>query len=454
MDDLRHGGAPVPPARLDGLVITETDDAVLLYDTGKHHIHHLNATAAAVWRLLDGRHTLADLVRLAGHELGTPADTATVRLALTKLDDAGLLRTPLPNGLRMTRMSRRTLLRGVGAAGVVAIPAIASTTAPAAAAQISTGCSCESDSDCGGPCSPWCDTDGVCKSRQCGSKCGGSDECADLAACTECRDSACQEPQGGEVCDAIPCKDDTPCTATCPYCVNDYCSDNACDKTCDGSADCPGTKCPDCVEGFCGALNVCDNRTCKSDAECTVGCPDCLDGYCGTLVEVCGTIPCKDDVPCSETCPYCVNDYCHGDVCGRLCSDASECISATCPYCSNGICSSQDIETCDSRKCGDDDDCPSAACPDCVAGTCGNRVEVCNQECTGSEYCANGTDGCTACQQVKSPDGERWECRNPGAPIAPAAESRRVTLESTETATAVATETPPSGGTPVGEPPE
>ncbi len=120
-------------ARFEHLVVTETADEVLLYDTEKHHIHHLNATTAAVWRHCDGTRSFGDLARLAGRELGAEVDEATVRLALTRLDGAGLLRDSLPADLRMSRMSRRGFIQRAGVAAAVAVPAIVSTTATASA---------------------------------------------------------------------------------------------------------------------------------------------------------------------------------------------------------------------------------------------------------------------------------------------------------------------------------
>jgi hypothetical protein len=65
---------------------------------------------------------------------------ATVRLALTKLDEAGLLAVPLLVDLRMSRMNRRTFLQRSAIAGAVAVPAIVSTTAPAAAQSPEGSC--------------------------------------------------------------------------------------------------------------------------------------------------------------------------------------------------------------------------------------------------------------------------------------------------------------------------
>ena len=129
-----------PIARYENLVVTEAAGEVLLYETDKHHIHHLNATTAAVWRLCDGIHTVEDLSRLAGEALGSVVDDTTVRLALTKLDDAGLLAEPLAVEMRVSRMSRRAFMQRAGVAGAIAVPAIVSTTAAVSAQSPDDGC--------------------------------------------------------------------------------------------------------------------------------------------------------------------------------------------------------------------------------------------------------------------------------------------------------------------------
>jgi hypothetical protein len=132
MDD--HGS--LPTARVSGLVITEAADEVLDYDTERHDIHHLNQATTVVWRMLDGRRSVDELIRLARIELGNAVDDTAVRLALTKLDDANLLDGPLAYEVRVSSQSRRKFLKRAAIAGA-AVPLIASVTARTAAASLS-----------------------------------------------------------------------------------------------------------------------------------------------------------------------------------------------------------------------------------------------------------------------------------------------------------------------------
>jgi len=153
VDGQRHES--IPTARVSGLVITEAADEVLVYDTERHHIHHLNHTSAVIWRLLDGRRTVSDVVREARPQLGGEFTGLAVQEALTKLDEASLLDGPLADEVRLSGQSRRRLMKRAALAGAVAT--IVSITAPMAASAGSPpctgdmralGCPCDKNSQC------------------------------------------------------------------------------------------------------------------------------------------------------------------------------------------------------------------------------------------------------------------------------------------------------------------
>lgn len=116
-----------PVAHHVHLVTTETADEVLVYDRRNNHIHHLNATAASVWHRCDGDHSVECIAR----ESGMTVDS--VRLALEKLADANLLDGTGPVEAEVTSPSRRRFLKKAAVAGGIALPVIASISAPAAA---------------------------------------------------------------------------------------------------------------------------------------------------------------------------------------------------------------------------------------------------------------------------------------------------------------------------------
>jgi hypothetical protein len=122
----------IPSARYEGLVSSDLGAETLVYDLERHAVHHLNEVSATVWRQCDGQRTL---VELAG---ACDLKTETVQLALGKLASANLLAGDLPVGMRVPGQSRRALLKKAAIAGV-AVPLVASVTAPQAAANHSQG---------------------------------------------------------------------------------------------------------------------------------------------------------------------------------------------------------------------------------------------------------------------------------------------------------------------------
>lgn len=120
----------LPVARRSDLVVSAAAADVLAYDQLAHHIHHLNPVAAAVWRACDGTHDVEDLASRASATTNEAVTEASIHLALAQLDDANLLEHPLAPELTSTRETRRSLLRK---AGLAAVPAIISVSAPSAA---------------------------------------------------------------------------------------------------------------------------------------------------------------------------------------------------------------------------------------------------------------------------------------------------------------------------------
>jgi hypothetical protein len=177
--------AIVPAAKFNGLVVTETADEVLVYDTERHHIHHLNRTTAAVWRACDGRRVVADLAQAASEQLGAAIDGEVARFAVGKLANAGLLASPLDPRRRGAGRSRREMLRWA-AAGGVALPVIASVSVPAAAFSDSCNDPCGKQSDCAVGCLNCIDH--RCVADQCGLPCEGDRNCTRLHGnCTKCQ---------------------------------------------------------------------------------------------------------------------------------------------------------------------------------------------------------------------------------------------------------------------------
>lgn len=150
-----------PVARKQGLVIQELPDEVLVYDLDRDRAHCLNRTAAFVWQRCNGRNTTAQIARTLGRQFDCAVDEKIVWLALDQLGKNHLLdRQPSPPPALMG-MNRRAMVRALGLAAIVAIPAVTSIVAPTpaqAATCLPPGSSCSTGTEC---CSGICD--GVCQ---------------------------------------------------------------------------------------------------------------------------------------------------------------------------------------------------------------------------------------------------------------------------------------------------
>lgn len=186
MGDGRGSGAPLPRALQDGVLATDLGDEVVVYDSKQHSGHCLNQSAAVVWRNLDGRTTMDEMVTRLRKESHGPADEDVVWLALKELDEAHLLDGPLD--LPARGVSRRSMLGRLGA-GAVLLPAITSIIAPPAHAQVSAvGCptpdTCQTFSCPGGcACVPTTEGATVCIVPTCVSPCTTTADCPPGTVC-------------------------------------------------------------------------------------------------------------------------------------------------------------------------------------------------------------------------------------------------------------------------------
>lgn len=64
-------GALGPP-RPD-LLVTELDGDLTIYDPSRDEVHALNASAGDIWRLIDGKHALDDIVEQIAGAYSSPA---------------------------------------------------------------------------------------------------------------------------------------------------------------------------------------------------------------------------------------------------------------------------------------------------------------------------------------------------------------------------------------------
>ena len=122
-----------PRARVDCLS-QEFGDEVLVYDLQRDVGHCLNSTAAAAWKVCDGKSSPSQIARTLSRQLSGPVDESVVLLALDQLADADLLVEP---EVTVGRPSRRVAIRRIGVAAAIVLPLVTSIVAPTAAQAVS-----------------------------------------------------------------------------------------------------------------------------------------------------------------------------------------------------------------------------------------------------------------------------------------------------------------------------
>lgn len=108
-------------ARTTRILTRDVDAEVVVYDQVRKKAHRLNASAAGVWRLLNGKRTVPAIAK----ELDV--DASVVKLAIDDLAKADLLERIEP-----LSVSRRSALRRLAVAAAVGfvLPAVTSMAAP------------------------------------------------------------------------------------------------------------------------------------------------------------------------------------------------------------------------------------------------------------------------------------------------------------------------------------
>ena len=168
IDSVSSNRQTKPRAKKQGLIVQDLPDETLVYDLERDLAHCLNETASLVWRRCDGRTTTKEIALSLAKSLKQPVDEKLVWLALDQLDRNHLLSEESFIPQTVAGMNRREVVRALGVAAAVAIPAVVSIVAPLPA-QAATGCQhaggpCANALDC---CNPGC----TCTGNTCVGTC-------------------------------------------------------------------------------------------------------------------------------------------------------------------------------------------------------------------------------------------------------------------------------------------
>jgi hypothetical protein len=169
-----------PMARKNGLVIQETTDEVLVYDLETDKAHCLNQTAAFVWKKCDGNTSVEEIVKQFEKQTGSRIEEDLVWLAIDQLNERKLLEKNIAS--KFAGESRRSVLKKIGFASIVALPVIASLVAPTAI--LAVACT------------------GIQTPASCGSgNCNTNTQCSDPVGCGSCPvGTSCRCTGAGNTC--------------------------------------------------------------------------------------------------------------------------------------------------------------------------------------------------------------------------------------------------------------
>jgi len=112
-------------------IVRQLGDEFLVYDRKTNKAHCLNPMAAEVWRLCEGKTTVAEIARKVGETANAPVDEAVIELALSRLQKAGLIDQD-SSGSEPMIPSRRVALRKMATAAL-ALPLVTTILVPTAA---------------------------------------------------------------------------------------------------------------------------------------------------------------------------------------------------------------------------------------------------------------------------------------------------------------------------------
>jgi hypothetical protein len=247
---MSEDGARAPASRTEGLIIERLPGELLVYDQERDEAHCLHAEAAAVFDLLDGARTGAEIAALASEHLPEPVSEATVERILTELSARNLLAgdDAAADGLSRRDVIQRGTLVGAGAVLItsIAAPIPAAAQSPGNTGGCTTGTTCEDEQ--GVPC-----PENQSENCLCVESTEGSIQCIEQVLTTLCMsDTDCEIP-----------------AAAGPDCVSGISGDeniSACVTECTSSNDCATNEI--CVEdqsclssGFCAPLCGSTNGT-------------------------------------------------------------------------------------------------------------------------------------------------------------------------------------------------
>ncbi len=122
-----------PTARKAGIVVQSLAGELLIYDLERHRAFCLNETAALIWKRCDGRTDIARLTEILQEGLEGPMAEEALWLGLEQLSKSNLLEKSQKRPAEKPKVSRRDMIKRIGATAAIMLPLVISISAPRAA---------------------------------------------------------------------------------------------------------------------------------------------------------------------------------------------------------------------------------------------------------------------------------------------------------------------------------
>lgn len=126
-----------PLAKKDFIVVEESPNEALIYDSAKNKLHMLTPVATAVWKSSDGKTSVSEIAHKLEAELKSDGVEDIAWLALEELDKSGLLENSV--SIPQDAISRRAMMKTAALSLAVSTPLVTSLIAPSPAYAQSRG---------------------------------------------------------------------------------------------------------------------------------------------------------------------------------------------------------------------------------------------------------------------------------------------------------------------------
>lgn len=121
-----------PLSRRQDLLTRDLENEVLIYDLKINKAFSLNQTSSLVWLACDGKKNISQITESVSAKLNTPATEDLIWFTIDELKKLDLIENGEQLPSAFNGISRREVIKKVGMGTMIALPVIASLTAPKA----------------------------------------------------------------------------------------------------------------------------------------------------------------------------------------------------------------------------------------------------------------------------------------------------------------------------------